>query len=129
MVIRRRPVSGSSFRSSRKLIVGVVAVVAFAGLGVYLLQPSRAAPVANDEPLLSFAPASFALQKGQVVNIAVTINSRSIQLGDIAVTVNYPSSLQLQAVRDLCLAPIFANRNQASPVSGKVSIRCNGGAG
>jgi hypothetical protein len=103
-------------------------VLAFALLGVYLLQASKAeTPAASQTPpLLSLAPTELDLLKGEVVNVAVNVGGAADQAQTAKAVIKYPASLKLQAVRDLCPAPGFSQPQQTDPASfaGTVTVSC-----
>lgn len=113
-----------------RVILALALVLAFGGLGIYLLRPSKAAEVTAQPALLSLAPATHELVKGEVVNLAVNVAADSNQrAGEVDVHLIYPTSLDLQAVRDACPGPAFAQPQVDTSSAGKVAIHCKSAAG
>ena len=115
-----------SKQSKRSLLVVLCMVVVFGGVGVYLLRPSKAAV---DPGALSLAPASYSLEKGQVVNVAVNVGTGYAPNSDVVVSVRYPSSLSLQGVRDACPNPGFTQPRVNMATTGTVEVHCQRSAG
>ena len=123
---------GAMLRRSRTFLrakpqaIGLISlVVAFGGLGVYLLHTSKASvDTSAPSALLSLAPAQFTMAKGQVVNMAVNVNTGSSPVGDVSAVIHYPTSLSLQAVRDACPGPAFTEPETNSVSPGTITIHC-----
>lgn len=101
--------------------------VMFAGLGTALITGSRAATPGDSASIISLAPASASVREGNIINIAVNVNTNGETAKSIDAFVEYPSaSLELQSVQYACQAPFRSGTDDTykSSTSGTVAVSC-----
>lgn len=118
--------------SRARYLVAAGIMVVFGGLGVYLLRGSKA-DVAGDDPSvqLSLAPANATVAKGDVINIAVNVDTSDETVKTADATVQYsPDVLQLQSANQVCPEGSFDDTAKKDVANdGSVSVACNSDSG
>lgn len=102
-------------------------VLVFAGLGTALITGSHAATPGDSAAAITLAPATASLRQGQVINIAVNVNTNGETAKNIDAFVQYPTAaLQLQSVQYACQLPFTSGTHDSSTTStsGTAVVSC-----
>ena len=119
-----------TFVRDRGPLFGVIAV--FALSGVVLLSGSYAdTPTGSGVASLSLAPADVVVEQGQVINIAMNVDTNGEVAKSIESTIEFaPGALQLQSVQTVCTDPSFQiTTKKSTQALGKVTIGCESNMG